>query len=338
MEGPVCQFVSDDAYSTWSDTRSKTTNRIVLIGAGMVGQAFLYSAMNQGIAEEYGLIDVFPAAAKGNEMDLTDAIPTLPTSCRVKSGGYELVSGADLLVVCAGRPQKEGETRIEMVADNARIMTDVANQVKQHGFTGITLIAANPVDVMTQVYMTITGFEPKTVISSGCVLDTSRLQVAIADVVGCQPSNLNLFVLGEHGDSSVSTFTNASICGCPIKDVLVNKCCPGVPVEKAMQEVHDSVFKKAYEIISRKRFTNYGIGACLARISRAVLRNECAVLSVGTMLNGEYGQKGVVVSVPCLIGSEGVRKTFEFPLSDDEKAKFVKSCDMLRSTFNSITL
>jgi L-lactate dehydrogenase len=214
----------------------KTTNKVVLIGAGAVGTSFLYSAINQGIAEEYGIIDVNAEGAHGNKLDLEDAGPALANPVKITHGGYEQVSDADVLVITAGRPQREGETRLEMVEDNARIMKSIADEVVANGFSGITVIASNPVDVLTTVYQEVTGFDKSKVISSSCSLDSSRLRIELSNLLGVEPKQIGAFVLGEHGDSSVSTLEHGTIMGIPFKDDL----------EKAAAEAGDT-FEQIHE-------------------------------------------------------------------------------------------
>ncbi len=305
----------------------KTTNKIVLVGAGAVGTSFLYSAISQGIAESYGIIDIKPDGAEGNKLDLEDAFGSLPHGLtNIKAGGYELVSDADLVVITAGRPQLPGETRLEMVADNAKIMKGIADQIKANGFNGVTLIAANPVDVMTTVYQQVTGFDAKKVISSSCSLDTSRLRAELSKIFNISAAEFGAFVLGEHGDSSISTFEYGTIKGIPMKP-LYSKY--GLTEEK-LEEIHTTVYKKAYEIINRKRATFYGIGAALAELSKAILRDERRVFATGALLSGEYGQEGVYAGVPCVLGAEGIVETIEFPLSEKEREGFAKSIATLK--------
>lgn len=304
----------------------KTSNKIVLVGSGAVGTSFLFSAISQGIAEEYGIIDINSEVSKGNELDLEDAIASLPSNSSVISGGYELVKNADLVVITAGRPQLPGETRLDMVADNAKIMKSIAYSIKKNGFNGITLIASNPVDVMTTVYQQVTGFSPEKVISSSCSLDTARLRLELSKIFNIAPTEFGVFVLGEHGDSSVSTLAYGTINGIPMKNIYSEY---GLDDAK-LSELHETVYKKAYEIINRKRATFYGIGSALAEISKSILRDERKVYATGALLSGEYGQEGVYAGIPSVIGKNGIEKTFEFPLSEQEKNQFIKSVKTLK--------
>ncbi|BDV03145.1 L-lactate dehydrogenase [Candidatus Hepatoplasma crinochetorum] len=306
----------------------KTTNKIVLIGAGAVGTSFLYWAMSKGVADEYAIIDVNKDAAKGQELDFEDASPSAPSFFSVKSGDYNLLKDADLVVITAGRPQKPGETRLEMVADNAKIMKQIALEVKKAKFDGITLIASNPVDVMTTVYQYVTNFDSKKVISSSCTLDTNRLKFEFSKIFNVNPNDLNMFVMGEHGDSSVSTLEFATLNGIPLKDHYADK---KIDANKKA-EIHKKVYMKAYEIINRKRATFYGIGAVLAEISQSIIRDERKIFSTGSLLNGEYGEKGVYAGVPSVIGRNGIVCTYQFPLSKEELLQFKKSVSILKET------
>ncbi len=306
----------------------KTTNKIVLVGSGLVGTSFMYSAITQGVAEELAIIDINEDLAEGNKLDLEDSFGGLNHGAtKIVSGGYDLVKDADIVVITAGRPQKPGETRLDMVADNAKIMKSIADQIKANGFEGVTIIAANPVDVMTTVYQHVTGFNPKTVISSSCTLDTSRLREELAQTFDIAASEFGAFVVGEHGDSSVSTLEHGTVRGIPMKQFYAEM---GLTEEK-LEELHTRVYKKAYEIINRKRSTHYGIGTALAEMCKAILKDERKVFASGALLSGEYGEEGVYAGVPSLLGKGGIIKTFEFPLSDKELEGFKKSIATLKA-------
>ncbi|AUM62961.1 L-lactate dehydrogenase [Spiroplasma monobiae] len=306
--------------------------KIVLVGCGAVGTSFVYSAVNQGIAKDYVLIDVFKDAAEGNQMDIADAQAILPNPfSTIKAGDYSDCKDADMIVITAGRPQKPGETRLEMVADNAKIMKDIATQIKNSGFNGITVIASNPVDVLTYVYKTVTGYESSKVISSGTTLDSSRLRRLLADKVGAMPHEVEAYLLGEHGDSSVAAWSLGTVNGKSVKSFLDE----GVISSKDLEEIKDEATHMAYKIIEKKRATFYGIGACLARIVKAILTDEKVMLMVGAHLNGEYGNSDIYTSVPCIIGKNGIEEIVKWDISSEEQELFNKSCDQLKEVFNT---
>ncbi|WP_026389828.1 L-lactate dehydrogenase [[Acholeplasma] multilocale] len=307
----------------------KTSNKVVLIGAGAVGTSFMYSAMNQGIASDYVLIDAFPAAAQGNAIDLADTMAVLPQPfTTVKAGDYSDCADADVIVITAGRPQKEGETRLEMVAGNAVIMKSIAEEVKKSGFTGITVIASNPVDVLTLVYQEATGFDAHKVIGSGTTLDSARLRRLVADKLNVAPESVNAFLAGEHGDSSVAVWSNATVMNQPISKFIAE----GKVTQAELDQIRDEAVHMAYKIIELKRATFYGIGVCLTRIVKAVLNNERTTLMVGAKLSGEYGNTDMFTGVPAIIGENGWESIIEWDLTDAEQKMFNESCATLANS------
>lgn len=302
--------------------------KVALIGAGAVGTSFLYSAMNRGIADIYGIMDINVDGAIGNKMDLEDASATNKIAWNTDVVEYQDLVDYDVLVITAGRPQKPGETRLEMVADNAKIMKNIALEVKKSGFQGVTIVASNPVDVMTQVFQEVTGFKAEHVIGSGTVLDSARLRVALSDKIHVAPQSISAYVIGEHGDTSVSVYSSASVAGKPLTWFLEQ-----YNVEEAeLNTIHASVFKKAYEIINRKRATFYGIGSALADLTEAVLRNTNMVYACGAKLNGEYGFKDLYIGTAAIIGSGGIKKIIELELDEVEKLQFELSAKTLQET------
>jgi len=279
-----------------------TANKVVLVGAGAVGTSFLYSAINQGIADEYVLIDAFVDAAEGNALDLADTAAVIPVPfTSIKAGNYQDCQDADVLVITAGRPRKPGESRLDMVADNAKIMKSIALEVKASGFKGISVIASNPVDVMTLVYQEVTGFDPHKVVGSGTTLDSARLRRLIGEKLEVAPVDVETFLIGEHGDSSVPVWSQATILGQPLSRYLEsNKI-----TQQELDETRNQAITMAHRIIELKRATFYGIGACLTRIVKAILDDERVTLMVGAKLSGEYQNNNLYIGVPAIISAQG---------------------------------
>ncbi|MCY4328573.1 MAG: L-lactate dehydrogenase [Endozoicomonadaceae bacterium] len=304
------------------------SKKVALIGAGMVGTSFLYSAMHRGIANEYGIIDINIEGAAGNKLDLEDAVPTNNLPWKTEVIKYNNLKETDVLVIAAGRPQKPGETRLNMVADNAKIMQSIAAEVKKSAFSGITIIASNPVDVLTHIYQKVTEFPPERVISSGTSLDSARLKIGLSEMIDVAPQSISAYVLGEHGDSSVAAFSSASVAGKPLSYFTKEY---GITAEQ-LKELHRSVCKKAYEIINRKSATYYGIGSALANLVQAVFKDTREVYACGAQLNGEYNHSGFYAGTAAIIGSTGIRKVIEIDMSKDEQAQFDKSAETLKKT------
>lgn len=300
--------------------------KIILVGAGAVGCSFLYSAMNRGLASEYGIIDVNKANVEGQTLDFEDGSAASDYPFNVFAAEYSDCKDADLVVITAGRPQLPGETRLNMVEGNAKIMKEIATNIKQSGFKGITVIASNPVDILTLIYQEVTGFDKKTVIGSGTSLDSARLTREISKRINIAPQSIQAYVLGEHGDSSVSAFSVATVGGLPLSHFVKNKRID----ESEFPKIHEFVWRKAYEIIERKRATFYGIGVNLANICENIIRDSRKVLAIGAFLEGQYKNSGIYTGVPAVIGVNGIEEIIEFTLSDAEQKQFDNSVKQLK--------
>ncbi|AFO51679.1 L-lactate dehydrogenase [Candidatus Mycoplasma haematolamae str. Purdue] len=312
--------------------------KVAVIGCGAVGSSFLYSAIHQNLAAEFGLIDYNVEFARGQALDLEDSTPYLTAEARVKVIDYSNLKDYDYIVITAGRPQKEGETRLEMIKDNANIMKGIAENVKSSGFKGIVLICSNPVDVLTYVFQKVTGFPANKVVGSGTVLDSARLRLEVSKALEIPTASLEgAFVIGEHGDSSLVTFSMMRVGG-----LSLNSCeevsYPNSPYccsdyEEKLEKV---VYRKAYEIINRKRATHYGIGAALVKILQAMIFDKNEILPVSALLNGEYGVSDVVIGAPAMINKDGIKKVLEFPLKEKELKKFRSSAEILSKNIDLI--
>ncbi len=306
-------------------------NKIVLIGAGAVGQAFIYAAISKNLAAEYVMIDLNEEVVKGNALDFEDAAPISNMNFSIKFGDYKDIADADILVITAGRPQKPGETRLEMMADNSKIMKSIANLVKDSGFNGITLVASNPVDIMTYVYQKVTGFMPNKVISSGTLLDTSRLKVELSKLFQVDYKDIDANIIAEHGDSGVAVLSSAKIKGENLLEYAEKMNISIEDINKACK----NALMKAYEIIKRKGSTYWGIGSSLAVITEAILNNTGLIAPVSKLLTGEYGHDNVYASILSEISPTGTGKSIEISLSDEENAKFDKSIEILKESIKT---
>ena len=300
--------------------------KIILVGAGAVGCSFLYSAMNRGLASEYGIIDVNKQNVEGQVLDFEDGSAPMDYPFNVFGATYKDCKDADIVVITAGRPQLPGETRLNMVEGNAIIMKDIAEGIKKSGFKGITVIASNPVDILTLVYQEVTGFDKKSIIGSGTSLDSARLTREISKRINIAPQSIQAYVMGEHGDSSVSAFSVATVGGAPLSYFVKQKRID----EKEFPKIHEYVWRKAYEIIDRKRATFYGIGVNLANICENIIRDSRKVLAVGAYLEGQYKNSGVYTGVPAVIGANGLQEIIELPISSSEQKQFDKSVKQLK--------
>lgn len=304
---------------------TKTHQKVVLVGDGAVGSAFAYSMVNQGLAEELAIVDVVKERTEGDALDLEDAqVFTAPK--KVYSGDYSDCKDADVVVITAGAAQKPGETRLDLVNKNLKIIKAVVKPVVDSGFDGIFVIAANPVDILTYAIWKFSGFPKEKVIGSGTSLDTSRLRVALANKLDVDPRNVEAYIMGEHGDSEFAAYDEATIGSKPLKTIAKEH---GI-TDDDLAKIEDDTRNKAYQIINRKGATFYGVATCLMRITKAILRDENAVLPVGAPLNGEYGLNDIFIGTPAIINAKGIEKVIEVPLSDKEKDLMAKSAETLK--------
>lgn len=286
--------------------------KVVLIGNGAVGSAYAFAMVQQGLAEEFVIVTRHKERAVGDALDLEDATPfTSPT--KIYAGEYSDCKDADLVVITAGAPQKPGETRLDLVNKNLRILATIVKPIVASGFTGIFLVASNPVDVLAYATQKLSGFPKSRVIGSGTSLDTGRFQVAIADKFNLAPESVNTYVLGEHGDSEFADLDEATIGNVPLLDYAAKR---GVSKEDLL-ELEDKTRNKAYSIINKKGATFYGVASALMRISRAILRNENAVLAIGAPIEGQYGLDDLYLGTPAVINAQGIASVIEIPLSQN---------------------
>ncbi|KAJ9445113.1 hypothetical protein DIPPA_56427 [Diplonema papillatum] len=303
-------------------------HKVAVIGSGAVGCSYIYSLMQSGTATDIVLVDKNQNHAKGEAMDLSHGLPfTSPAS--LEAGEFKDCSGANLVVVTAGSKQRSGESRTDLLQRNASIIEGICDEIATHAKGAVVLVVSNPVDVLTFVAMTKLGWPKGRVLGSGTVLDSARFRHVLGKHCKMDSRSVHGYILGEHGDSEFAAWSTCSVGGQRLKSH-----CPGCPSDWD-QSVHDKLFddvrNSAYEVIDLKGSTFYGIGLSVNRISQAILRDERSVLPVSTMLDGEFGLKGVCLSLPCVVGREGVHSVLTPELSEDEIASLRHSAQVLQA-------
>ena len=303
---------------------SKNHQKVVLVGDGAVGSSYAFAMAQQGIAEEFAIVDIIKERTEGDAMDLEDATAfTAPKN--IYSADYDTCKDADLVVITAGAPQKPGETRLQLVDKNLKIIKSVVEPIVKSGFDGIFLVAANPVDILTYAVQKLSGFPKNKVIGSGPSLDSARLRVALGKKLHVDPRDVIANIMGEHGDSEFAAYSSATVGGKPLLDIAKDE---GIS-EDELLKIEDDVRNKAYEIINRKGATFYGVATALMRISKAILRDENSVLPIGAPMNGEYGLNDLYIGTPAVVNASGVAKVIEVPLNDREKKAMADSAKQL---------
>ncbi len=307
---------------------NKDSKKVAIIGTGFVGMSCAYALLNQNACDELVLIDVNEAKAKGEAMDLNHSLAFSPAEMKIYCGRYEHCADADIIVIAAGVNQKEGESRIDLLKRNSNVFETIIGPVIKTGFSGIFLIATNPVDIMTQITLYLSGFDSSKVIGTGTSLDTARLRYLLGHYFTISPKNIHAYVMGEHGDSEMIPWSQAMVGTKPILTVCRK--------HEDLKIIGNEVKFAAQEIIKAKNATYYGIGMALVRIIKAVLGNENSIITVSSYLNGCYGEKDVYVGVPAIINRNGISDVVELTLTDNELERFKRSCLFLKDTFNKI--
>lgn len=308
------------------------SKKVAIVGVGMVGMSFAYSMLNQDICDELCLIDINKERARGEAADLSHGLPFAPSSMKIYAGEYEDCADMDLVVICAGAPQLDGETRRDLLQKNYKVFKTIVKPVVESGFKGVFLVASNPVDVMTKVVLDLSGFPPERVLGTGTTLDTARLRYMMSDYFKLNPRNVHAYVIGEHGDSEFVAWSNAQISVLPVSQ-LENY---NENMMSVLMKIAVSVRDSAYEIIKAKKATYYGIGMVLSRLTRAILNDENSVFTVSAYLNGQYDEKNIYIGVPAVINRNGVREILELSLNSEEKRKFKHSSDILKEMLYEI--
>ncbi|MCI2046847.1 MAG: L-lactate dehydrogenase [Faecalibacterium sp.] len=303
--------------------------KIAIVGCGFVGATCAYTLMQHGLFSEMVLIDIDQARAEGEAMDISHGL-LFASPMNIYAGTYADTADAGMVIVTAGANQKPGETRLDLVKKNTAIFRSMLPQLMGHGFHGVLLIVANPVDILTHVAQQLSGLPEQQVFGSGTVLDTARMRYLLGERLSVDTRSVHAFIIGEHGDSEIPVWSSANVSGVPLHDFCEMR--GFYEHEKAMREIGESVKNSAYEIIARKKATYYGIGMAVERICEAVVRDEKSILPVSTALHGELGIAGVTFSVPAIVGADGIERIVPIALDETEQTKLRESAAVLQDT------
>lgn len=301
--------------------------KAVMIGCGFVGSASAFSLMESGIFRELVLIDADPNKAEGEARDISHGVP-FAKPMKIYAGNYDDVSDAGIVIVTAGANQQAGETRLDLVKKNINIFKSIIPEIKKRNFNGILLIVANPVDILTYTAVKLSGLPENRVIGSGTVLDTARLKYAIGNHLDVDNRSIHAFIIGEHGDSEIAVWSSANVSGIPLNNFCEMR--GHFDHKNATEKIAQDVKNSAYEIISMKRATNYGIAMSVKRICEAIVRNEKSILPVSSVMHGEFGIEDVSLSMPAIVGNHGIETLVPISLNEEETKKLQESAKTLK--------
>ncbi len=306
--------------------------KVVVVGTGLVGMSYAYALGIKGLVREIGLVNRTLDKAQGEALDLNHCQPFVnPVS--VNAGGFEMCRDAQIVVIAAGVNQEQGQTRLDLIEKNAAIIKETVPRILEYNPEPILLVVSNPVDILTHVAIKVSGLPPGRVIGSGTVLDTMRFRSLLSEVYEVDARNVHGYVVGEHGDSEVLVWSRVNIAGIPLLEYCA-ACGKSIAARK--KSIEDDVRNAAYHVIQKKQATYYAIGLAMVRITEGVLMNQHSVLTVGTLMRGEYGLSNVCLSLPCVVGSNGIERVLASPLADDEEHALLDSASVLREGLSSI--
>ena len=312
---------------------SVNLRKVAIVGCGFVGSASAFALMQSGLFSEMVLIDADKDKAEGEALDIGHGMP-LARPMQIYAGDYDDAADAAIIIVTAGANQKPGETRLDLVKKNAAIFKSIMPEIAKRKCEGIMLVVANPVDILTYLAVKLSGMPQNKVFGSGTVLDTARLKYLLGEHLSVDSRSIHTFIIGEHGDSEFATWSTTNVSSVPLHDFCEMR--GHHDHEEAMREIENSVRNSAYEIIKRKHATYYGIAMAVKRICEAVIRDEKSVLPVSSLMNNVYGIEDVALSMPAIVGKDGVECLIPEKLSSDEQHKLKESAKIIKETINSI--
>lgn len=311
------------------------SRKAAIIGCGFVGAATAFALMQSKLFSELILIDADFDKADGEALDIAHGIP-FTGQTKIFAGQYRDLSDASVVIVTAGANQKPGETRLDLVEKNVGIFKSIIPKITRQGFHGILLIVSNPVDILTYAAVKLSGLPESRVIGSGTLLDTARLKYALSERLRVDSRSIHSFVIGEHGDSEIAAWSSANVSGIPLHDFCEMR--GYFNHDDAMREIAEDVKNSAYEIIEKKSATYYGVAISVKRICECIVQDEKSILPVSAMIHGMYGIQGIALSLPAVLGENGVETHVPIPLNAAETAKLNDSANTLREIVRTLRL
>ena len=302
------------------------TRKAAIIGCGFVGSASAFALMQSGLFSELVLIDANHDKAEGEAMDIAHGLP-FAGQMKIYAGDYDDIVDAAVIIVTAGAAQKPGGTRRDLVNQNVNIFKSIIPEIAKRNYKGILLIVANPVDILTYTAVKLSGLPENRVIGSGTVLDTARLKYALGEHLEVDSRSVHSFIIGEHGDSEIVAWSSTNVSGIPVNDFCELR--GHFNHEEAMHRIADDVKNSAYDIIEKKGATYYGIAMSVKRICECIMRDEKSILPISSMMHGEYGISDICLSMPTVVGREGVETRVPIQLNEQEESALSASAEQL---------
>ena len=314
--------------------------KIAVLGTGNVGATIAYALTLQGVCSEIVLVDINKEKAEGEALDISQCGACVP-SCKVWNGEYADIAGSDIVVITFGVGRKPGQTRLDLAAINVGILKSVIkeNKIDQIAPDALYIVVSNPVDVLTYVVMKDTGLSKNQVIGTGTLLDSNRLQQAVAEYCKVDVHNVTAYVFGEHGDACMTPWSLCTVCGMPIREY-----CEKImglqkdQIEAELENIYKGMVAAGSKVIKAKGATFYAIAASTVQLIKALVSDTETILPVATYLDGEYGAKDLCTGVLCKVGGNGFKQIVNVPLPEDEMKLFSEKLESLDKTFEALNV
>lgn len=309
--------------------------KAAIIGCGFVGSATAFTLMQSRLFSEMVLLDANEEKADGEAKDIAHGVP-FAGQMKIYAGNYDDVADAAIIIVTAGANQKPDETRLDLVHKNVAIYKSIIPEIASRDYQGILLVVSNPVDILTYTAIKLSGLPENRVIGSGTVLDTARLKYALGEHLSVDSRSVHSFIIGEHGDSEIAAWSSTNVSGIPLNDFCEMR--GHFNHEASMEEIANQVKNSAYEIIAKKHATYYGIAMSVKRICECIMRDEKSILPISTIMHGEYGIENIALSMPAIVGVNGVETHVPISLNEEEAQKLKESADALKKVIDGLEL
>lgn len=307
--------------------------KVAVVGLGFVGSASAFALMQSGLFSEMVLVNRDMSKAEGEALDISHGLP-FAKPMKIYAGTYDDIVDAAVIVITSGAGQKPGETRLDLVRKNVEVYRSIIPEIAKRNCEGILLIVSNPVDILTSAAVKLSGFPENRVFGSGTVLDTARLKYLLGEHLNVDSRSVHAFIIGEHGDSEIAAWSSANVSGVPLHNFCEMR--GHFEHEKAMYEIAEGVKNSAYEIIEKKKATYYGIAMSVKRICEAIVRDEKSILPISSIQHEQYGIEGVALSMPAVVGKNGVETLVPIELNEAEQTALRHSADTLRQVLNEV--
>lgn len=307
--------------------------KVAVVGLGFVGSASAFALMQSGLFSEMVLVNRDMSKAEGEALDISHGLP-FAKPMKIYAGTYDDIVDAAVIVITSGAGQKPGETRLDLVRKNVDVYRSIIPEIAKRNCEGILLIVSNPVDILTSAAVKLSGFPENRVFGSGTVLDTARLKYLLGEHLNVDSRSVHAFIIGEHGDSEIAAWSSANVSGVPLHNFCEMR--GHFEHEKAMYEIAEGVKNSAYEIIEKKKATYYGIAMSVKRICEAIVRDEKSILPISSIQHGQYGIEGVALSMPAVVGKNGVETLVPIELNEAEQTALRHSADTLKQVLNEV--